>query len=415
MKKLNNYPEGWSLSKIEDICQVKGRVGWKGYTKEDLMESGPLTLGAMHIDSNNKLDLTEPVFLSKEKFEESPEIMVNKGDIIMAQRGSLGKVALIDKGIGEATINPSMVLLKGIKINSKYLYYALCSDNIQQTILSETSQTSIPMISQKQINNFLIPVPPLPEQEKISDVLSSVEEAIEKTQEIIEQADEVKKGLMKQLLTKGIGNTRFKETELGIIPEEWDISTFSFLCDLRSEKFNPKIDKNMTYIGLEHIEQGTGKVLGSGNSKDTSSIKAVFKKGDVLFGKLRPYLKKYWLADFDGVCVTEILPLVARENMLPEFLFLLLQQAEFIDYVSQRSFGTKMPRTSWDEIKGYPCFVPPIEEQKRIVKVVSVFEKKIDLERGALKYLSEIKKGLMQSLLTGKIRVKVDEAEVTQV
>lgn len=199
--EIGEIPEEWEVSNLTNIVDIKGRVGWKGYTKKDLVEFGPLAIGAMHINSNNKLDLSEPVYLSKEKYEESPEIMVSKGDIILAQRGSLGKVVLIEKEIGEATINPSMVLIKNIKINSRYLYYFLCSEYIQKVIFKETSQTSIPMISQEQIGKFKIIIPTIKEQEKIASILSEVDKKIEEYENKKQKLEKLKKGLMQQLLT----------------------------------------------------------------------------------------------------------------------------------------------------------------------------------------------------------------------
>ena len=199
--EIGEIPEEWEVSNLTNIVDIKGRVGWKGYTKKDLVEFGPLAIGAMHINSNNKLDLSEPVYLSKKKYEESPEIMVSKDDIILAQRGSLGKVVLIEKEIGEATINPSMVLIKNIKINSRYLYYFLCSEYIQKVIFKETSQTSIPMISQEQIGKFKIIIPTIKEQEKIASILSEVDKKIEEYENKKQKLEELKKGLMQQLLT----------------------------------------------------------------------------------------------------------------------------------------------------------------------------------------------------------------------
>lgn len=199
--EIGEIPEEWEVSNLTNIVDIKGRVGWKGYTKKDLVEFGPLAIGAMHINSNNKLDLSEPVYLSKKKYEESPEIMVSKDDIILAQRGSLGKVVLIEKEIGEATINPSMVLIKNIKINSRYLYYFLCSEYIQKVIFKETSQTSIPMISQEQIGKFKIIIPTIKEQEKIASILSEVDKKIEEYENKKQKLEKLKKGLMQQLLT----------------------------------------------------------------------------------------------------------------------------------------------------------------------------------------------------------------------
>lgn len=191
----------------------------------------------------------------------------------------------------------------------------------------------------------------------------------------------------------------YKKTEVGVIPEDWEVGSFKDILKLRKESFNPNIEDNKKYIGLEHIEEKTGRLLGVGKSEETSSTKNKFYKGDVLFGKLRPYLKKYYLADFDGVCVTEILPLVPI-NSINKFCFYKIQEDKFIEYINNITFGTKMPRTSWNDIKDYKIAIPPLKEQEKIAEILSTVDSQIDDTEKLIKKSKELKKGLMQNLLT---------------
>jgi type I restriction enzyme, S subunit len=200
-------PNNWEIKNLEDVALIKGRVGWKGYTVEDLRTSGPLTLGANNISKKNKLDLKNSKFLSMEKYLESPEIMVKEGEILIVQRGSLGKVVIVDRPIGDATINPSMVLLKNIKMNNFFLYYYLCSEFIHRHIGNIQTQTGVPMISQKQCKDFKIIIPTNTEQEKIANVLLKLDFNIEKEKSQLQQLKYLKKGLMQDLLT---GKVRVK-------------------------------------------------------------------------------------------------------------------------------------------------------------------------------------------------------------
>ncbi len=200
-------PEEWAVKTLERCAKINGRVGWKGYIVSDLRDFGALTLGAMHIDKANKLDLSNSVYLSHEKFVESPEIMVKKGDVLVVQRGSIGKVVCIDKEIGEATINPSMILLNNFTISSKYVYYFLISKEGQKQIEFSTSQTGVPMISQIQVKNFNIPIPAPIEQQKIVSILDQQESLIESEQTNLAKLQKLKQGLMQDLLT---GKVRVK-------------------------------------------------------------------------------------------------------------------------------------------------------------------------------------------------------------
>ncbi|WP_051302809.1 restriction endonuclease subunit S [Salibacterium aidingense] len=182
---------------------------------------------------------------------------------------------------------------------------------------------------------------------------------------------------------------------------DWSFKTFDDICEVRKEKFNPINNPDQPYIGLEHIESGVGVINGIGSSKDTTSMKNVFKESDILLGKLRPYLKKYWYATFEGVCATEVLPLVAKQNIDEKYLFYLVQNESFINYISDRAFGTRMPRTSWNEIAEYEIQIPlKLKEQHKIAAILSSVDEAIEKTEQIIEQTETVKKGLMQQLLT---------------
>lgn len=200
--KLGMIPKEWDAKKIENLAKVNGRVGWKGYTVSDLRETGPLALGAAAIDKENKLDLSKPIHLSMEKYLESPEIMVQFGDILIVQRGTIGKIVIIDKEIGEATINPSMVLLNNIRTNNFFLYYQLCSFIGQRQIELLTSQTGVPMISQQQINSINIAIPKVEkESNAIGERIRAIDKKLQAEQNYLLKLQKIKSGLMSDLLS----------------------------------------------------------------------------------------------------------------------------------------------------------------------------------------------------------------------
>ncbi len=191
----------WVESSVEGNCLVKGRIGYRGYTTNDLVNQGEgaLVLGGKHIQ-NQTLDLSDPTYLSWEKYYESPEIMVEIGDIIFSQRGTLGDCAIIEEEIGPATINPSMVLLKNITCNSKFLYYILIGDRIQNEVKKSKGLGAIPMLSQKQIREFSFLIPHnLEEQQKVASALSSIDDLIKAQIEKVEALQLHKKGLLQGL------------------------------------------------------------------------------------------------------------------------------------------------------------------------------------------------------------------------
>jgi|LSQX01.2.fsa_nt_gb type I restriction enzyme S subunit len=145
---------------LSDLCKISGRVGWKGYTVDDLRDTGPLVIGANDIDSNHQLDLKEVKHISREKFEESPEIMIEKYDILIVKVGStIGKVAIVDQDLGEACINPNTVLLKKCRINPFFIYYTLISSYGQSFLLNNSSASAQPALNQTTLKEMPIHLP----------------------------------------------------------------------------------------------------------------------------------------------------------------------------------------------------------------------------------------------------------------
>jgi len=151
---------GTKIVALSELCKISGRVGWKGYTVDDLREDGPLVIGANDIDSNHQLDLKEVKHISREKYQESPEIMIDKYDILIVKVGStIGKVAIVDQDLGEACINPNTVLLKNCKINPFYIYYTLISSYGLSFLLNNSSASAQPALNQTTLKEMPIHLP----------------------------------------------------------------------------------------------------------------------------------------------------------------------------------------------------------------------------------------------------------------
>lgn len=199
----------------------------------------------------------------------------------------------------------------------------------------------------------------------------------------------------------------YKMTPLGVIPEDWEVIEFADFVNKNKAKFDPtKSSSNHFCIELEHINQETGQLLGYTNSHSQKSIKNVFYKGEVLFGKLRPYLRKYWFAKFDGVCSSEIWVLNGKSSICSnDYLFCLIQSNIFIQ-VTNVSSGSKMPRADWDFVSAFPFALPPLSEQKAIAEVLSTWDEAIEKTQELIEQKELRKKALMQQLLTGKKRLR---------
>ncbi len=241
-------------------------------------------------------------------------------------------------------------------------------------------------------------VPPKPQQERIGQVLATMDRTITKVEKLIAAKRKLKKGLAQQLLSGQRRLPRFNKP--------WDKREFGQIATVSNKRFNPINVENRRCVELEHISQGDGRIIGSNDSCRQQSLKAVFSKGDVLFGKLRPNLRKSYLCDFDGVCSTEIWVLQAQSGVCcSEYLAQLMQTERFISAACITS-GSKMPRADWGYVSQVPYDLPTIIEQPCIAAVLSSADREIALLEKKLTALRELKKGLMQRLLAGTVEKK---------
>lgn len=178
-KMIDDLLDMSELLLLGNCCEIKGRIGFRGYTREDQVQKGN---GAISLSPGNiidsHMDYTDCTYITWVKYNESPEIMVFENDIILCKTASVGKIALIKDLPCKSTINPQLVVLKNISINSKFLFYILDSERLQNEIKALAGIGSVPNVSQAKLNNIKIPVPPLAKQQEIVAKLDKFEEMI---------------------------------------------------------------------------------------------------------------------------------------------------------------------------------------------------------------------------------------------
>ena len=196
---VRDNEKNWEKVSLKSVAEVRGRVGWKGYKKDDLRESGPLVLGATHLTESGCLDLSSPVHLSREKYEESPEIMLQKNDLIFTQRGNtIGKVGLLENDIGEATINPCVLILRPLTINPIYFKTYFILDETKSDMWSLNAGSAQPMITQKGIGDYMLMLPPMEVQKQFAAFVEQTDKSKFEIQQSLEKLETLKKALMQK-------------------------------------------------------------------------------------------------------------------------------------------------------------------------------------------------------------------------
>jgi type I restriction enzyme S subunit len=378
---------------------------WRGLTLGEVIT---LKRGYDLSTANRSENGTIPVVSSSGVTGFHNEAKVQPPGVVTGRYGTIGEVFFLAEPFWPLN---TTLYVKDFKGNDpSFIYYLLQDINFERY----SDKTSVPGVNRNDLHRIQVNLPPLPEQRKIADILISWDEAIALTERRIQVARQRKKGLMQRLLT---GRQRFNEfvvqegylvTTSGHVPIDWRLLSLGDFVTKGRKKLDPKKEEApLPCIELEHISQETGIILGTISTDGQRSVKNRFSAGQVLFGKLRPYLRKYAQPDFDGACSSEIWVLSGKRNLCDnDYLFYMIQSDRFLSAANVTS-GTKMPRSDWDYVSEFVFALPSLKEQGRIAAVLKVCDAEIQLLAQKLDALQRQKKGLMQRLLTGQVRVKV--------
>lgn len=349
-------------------------------------------------------------FITELGLKNSASKLVPRNNLLIGTRVGVGKVAinLIDVAISQ---DLTAIIIDNSQVSPEFLVYAIRSDVIQKKILSKKRGTTIKGIPRDDLRTIPIPLPPLAEQRLIAHVLTTVRRAIEATEKVIAAAKELKRSLMKYLFTYGptpidqAEQVKLKETEIGLVPEGWQKVTLEQVVEPRSAIVEPDDFPDLPYVGLEHIDPGETNLKRWGQANEVKSAKARFYIGDILYGKLRPYLDKAVLATFDGICSTDILVFTPDNDVLGEYIVNHLHTPSFIQHAIATTTGVNHPRTSWGAIRGYSFHLPTFEEQRTIIELLNSLNLKIEAGTRCYVALEALFDSLLHHLMTGKVRV----------
>ena len=339
--------------------------------------------------------------------------LVRKGDYVINSRSDRkGSSGLADLDGSVSLIN--IVLTPFKTIHPKFSHYLLRSYLFQEEfykyghgIVADLWTTNY-----EDMRNIHLALPSVSEQTQISNFLEQettrIDNLISKQEKLIELLEEQRKSIISHAVTKGLNpNAPMKDSGvewLGEVPESWVEQKIKFISKLINEKTSEKSN----VIALENIESWTGKYIETESSFESDAVK--FKKNDVLFGKLRPYLAKVYLVENQGEAVGDIYVLRPNKLIHPQFLKFFMLSEKFIDYVNSSTNGTKMPRANWDFIGCISIFLPHIKVQHEIVEYLESAVLKIELiinkQISLIEKLKEYRSSIISHAVTGKIDVR---------
>jgi type I restriction enzyme, S subunit len=286
-------------------------------------------------------------------------------DLILAREAPIGNVAIVPPGL-KLCLGQRTVLIRPDRrfVNPQYLTYLLLGDEIQGKILSISNGATVHHLNMKDIRELEMRPLPTPQiQDRIADILSGYDDLIENNTRRIIVLENMAQLLYREWFVNfrfpGHRKVRMVQSELGPIPAGWMPKRLGDLCSETRRGVDPgEIDPATPYIGLEHLPRKSIALGEWGRAGDVGSTKLRFKRGEILFGKIRPYFHKVGVAPIDGVASSDAIVIVPNDPAYFGLVLCCVSSEDFVRHATQTSQGTKMPRANWDVLTKYPLPLP---------------------------------------------------------
>jgi type I restriction enzyme S subunit len=427
----------WQDSTLGELIDVKHGFAFQGeFIHDDARGDILLTPGNFAIGGGFKGD--------KFKYYDGPvpdDFVLAEGDLLVTmtdlskQCDTLGYPAFVparsdgrrylhNQRLGKIQLKDRDVL------DVRYLHYLLCTADYRHEVLASATGTTVKHTSPERIRRFRFSRPSLAEQRGIAHILGTLDDKIELNRRMSETLEAMARALFKSwfvdfdpVRAKAEGRdpglpppladlfpARLVDSELGEIPEGWEVGTFGDIAEHPRRSVRPgEISSDTPYIALEHMPKRCIALSEWGIGDGLESSKYEFKRGEVLFGKLRPYFHKVGIAPVDGVCSTDIVVVAPRARVQFGVVLGHASSAEFVKYTDAGSTGTKMPRTSWEQMARYEIALPPEAVAAAVTDLIQPSVDRIVAGVHESRALAALRDTLLPKLISGELRVKDPE------
>jgi type I restriction enzyme S subunit len=402
----------WKEIELGNLIDIKGRIGYRGYTINDIVNKGEgaVSMSPSNIGEDGSLKLEKSTYISWEKYHESPEIILQNGFTVLVKTGSTyGKVAFINNQIEKSTINPQLVVLKPVNVNSFFLYLIVSNSSVQEQIEATVVGGAIPTLSQNSISKFNVLIPPdkdKKEQQKIAACLSSLDEVITAHSQKLEALKDHKKGLMQNLFPQEgerVPAYRFPDfREDG----EWEEKKLEGLAKRGSGHTPNKKMSNYYNGGIKWVSLADSKKLDNGFINATkiqisqdgieNSSAVLHPAGTVILSRDAGVGKSAVLYSEMAVSQHFIVWVCDESKLTNWFLYYVLQVLKPV--FESIAIGSTIKTIGLPYFKELSISVPSISEQQKIASCLSSLDELITAQTEEIAQLQLHKKGLMQGL-----------------
>jgi type I restriction enzyme S subunit len=407
--KIGRIPKDWELIKIQKLIDKKYIIGHLDGNHGELYpkanEFSQNGKGVPYVGANSfiagKVDFSKCKRLPLERALKFKKGIAENGDILFAHNATVGPVAMLEiqRDFVILSTTATYYRLDEQQINSSYWFQFLNSSLFikqYQRVMGQSTRNQVPITQQRK---FFAVLPPLPEQQKIAEILSTVDEQISTTQAIIDKSKELKKGLMQKLFSEGIGHTEFKDTKIGRIPKGWEVVKLNEVGlikvgrDLNKKIYSPTLSKEHKVPVYSNAISCRGLYGFYSTSEYPKNSITITGRGDIGYAFARN-------EEFGAIGRL----IVIQPNSNIDYVFL----TNYINHCVNFHIETSgIPQLTGVQASAYKVAIPSLKEQQKIAEILSEADAKIEKEENEKAKLEELKKGLMQQLLTGNKRVKV--------
>ena len=399
--RFKGFDEDWEQCKLGEIILLNGRIGFRGYTEKDIIskeEGGILAFSPTNIVDNKLTMNCKNTYITRFKYDESPEIKIHNGDILFVKTGStLGKSALVTGLFEDATLNPQVVVMRTNKTDATFLAVLLLTDNVMAQVNSAKIGGAVPTLTETNIKDFDIIVPKMDsEKAQIGLYFSNLDNLITLHQRKYTKLVNIKKSMLEKMFPKNgevVPEIRFAE-----FTDPWEQRKLENLA-----VFNPKenLPDEFEYVDLESVVE-TEMLSHRTEKKATAPSRAqrLARLGDVFYQTVRPYQKNNYLFEkTDKYYVFSTGYAQLRPYNDGYFLFSLVQCESFVKVVLDHCTGTSYPAINSNDLAKINVFAPiNAHEHKKIGKIFRNLDNLITLHQRKLEKLQHIKKACLEKM-----------------
>ena len=377
---------------LGDVADIQTGPFGSQLHQKDYVNDGTPIITVEHLGGDRITTQNLPRVSNTDK-ERLSKYWMQEGDTIFSRVGSVDRASYVHKEEDGWLFSGRCLRVRPDreKVNPRYLSFVLRSPQFTNYIKSIAVGATMPSINTKLLATAPVVLADQKEQEEIAMTLDAIEQKIELNRKMNETLEQMGQALFRHYF---ITNPE---------AEKWEVGNISRLAENVREGAKPPFSDALRYVALEHFTSRTLALYDSTSADNATSNKTRFKKHDILFGKLRPYFHKVVVAPFDGICSTDILAIRPKKEEYFGYTSFFMSQKLLIEYTTQASEGTRMPRTSWNNICNYSVALPPDDLLRKFNEETEpLIENMIDNARQT-QTLSTLRDALLPRLINGAL------------